>query len=317
MWAPPMTSLARRVAVPAAVAVIGLGGCGSTSPPTATSKSPTQFFATDSPFNTKIARKPTVAADSAAIVRLLEAHPPVADIDEFGVAVFQADGSTPRRIVTCRERWGSCPAGAQRVPIPDGATPPLGADSEMVVVNRSEGHAYEFWQARRSPSGSWSTSSLSIISYRGDGRAGETGAGVSQLAGLVLVDDVRSGAIDHALSFSSDITCRGRFVYPARKTDGQSTLSTCIPEGARIQLDPTVNLGAISGLTPIENMMGTALQRYGAYVRDTGGARIAFSFQRPPAGDQTYAAAGLPYDYAALPHLPWQRLRVLSPGDER
>jgi hypothetical protein len=100
--------------------------------------------------------------------------------------------------------------------------------------------------------------------------------------------------------------------YPASKTDGSSSLSNCIPEGARIQLDPSVNVDAISGITPGERAIAHALQTYGAYADNNGGAKMGFSFENPVSKTDPYPATGLAWDYYDMPHIPWNRLRVLN-----
>ncbi len=45
---------------------------------------------------------------------------------------------------------------------------------------------------------------------------------------------------------------RHGFRPPALKTDGDSRRADCLPEGARLQLDPALDLGSLPGLTPGE-----------------------------------------------------------------
>ena len=58
-------------------------------------------------------------------------------------------------------------------------------------------------------------------------------------------------AINHALVFSTDIAA-STFVGPAIKSDGINiaAVATPIPEGYRIQLDPTIDIDAIAGCQP-------------------------------------------------------------------
>ena len=79
-----------------------------------------------------------------------------------------------------------------------------------------------------------------------------------------------------------------------------------IPEGARVQLDPALDLDSLS-LTPWQKVIARALQRYGMYLADTAGTTSLTavnpqSFSSNPYlpywGDATYAS--LPP--ALLPH---------------
>ena len=45
----------------------------------------------------------------------------------------------------------------------------------------------------------------------------------------------------------SDTVCAGVFRAPAIKTDGDSTRPDCLPDGARLQLDPAIDVSKIAG----------------------------------------------------------------------
>lgn len=186
----------------------------------------------------------------------------------------------------------------------------------MIVVDRAANRGYQFWQASKS-GGRWSagwgvTEVLDGDGIRGlDGNAGATGPGDSSLSGLTLISELRQGRIDHALAFVTSHTCASTFRYPAIKTDGHKS-APCVPEGARIQLDPLMNVDAIPGITPGERMIAHALQTYGAYCHDTGGSDMGFTFENPIDGQpNVYPSIGFPHDYTHLTHIPWTALRVL------
>jgi hypothetical protein len=120
------------------------------------------------------------------------------------------------------------------------------------------------------------------------------------------------GQIDHALGFISENTCASVFRYPASKTDGHSGNANCIPEGTRIQLDPSVNVDAIPGINAGERIVAHALQTYGAYCKDTGGSKLAFGFEDPVGKPNPYPGLGFSNDYYDMPHIPWNHLRVLA-----
>ena len=100
-------------------------------------------------------------------------------------------------------------------------------------------------------------------------------------------------------------TCSS-FVFPATKSDGSGSGSGCLPEGTRLQLDPSINLAGISGITPFELMVGKALQTYGAYIKDTAGSGTsgAIGFENPADGQpDVYSQMGVG-DYYGFPHIP-------------
>ena len=83
-----------------------------------------------------------------------------------------------------------------------------------------------------------------------------------------------------------------------------------------MQLDPKIDVNKIPDITRGERIVATALQVYGAYGVDNGGAKIAFTFEKPTAGKpDPYPEAGFPWDYWHMPHIPWNRLRVLNRWD--
>jgi hypothetical protein len=212
--------------------------------------------------------------------------------------------------------WGPCPLSREPQPIPDGARPSSGTDGALVVLQPASGTASEYWRAVHTGS-TWSASWGAVNSLSGSGwGGGSTGAGASRLAGVVRVSEIEAGVINHALVLQSDNVCASVVRAPALKTDGDSNRSDCIPAGARLQLDPAVDLTRLSGLTPGERAVARALQVYGAYLIDRGGASLSVSFELAPdasAGSpgSTYVRSGFGWDYYGMPHIPWHRLRVL------
>ncbi|MCJ8505911.1 hypothetical protein MRU69_13780 [Kocuria flava] len=285
----------------------------------ATTVSEEKPFAGTSPFNVPIPEQPALDPNSAAMVAQASRSARVyANLYEFGIPVHSAPVGTPRHDVSCTAPWGTCPFQDRSVAIPSHAAPNSGSDGAMVVMDATTNTVSEFWQARRSADGRWTTTWGAINSLSGSGWGGNsTGSGASRLGGVIRVDEIGSGVIDHALVVQSDNVCQGVHRAPALKTDGTSTRSDCLPEGARLQLDPGLDVTAISGITPGEVAVARAMQVYGAYVVDQGGAALSMSFELAPDATPTspgavYEAAGLRWDYYGMSKVPWNRLRVLA-----
>lgn len=274
-------------------------------------------FSDRSPWNTPLPAAPALDERHGTMRDYLADSDQVADLYEFGVPVWEATSSTKRQPVRCTKPWGECPFEDNPIPIPKGATPSKGSDGAMVVVDESKRRAYELWQARR-VRGKWVTSWGAITKLDGHGRFAEsTGAGISRLAGVVRRDEIERGRIDHALVFSTDNACKHRFRYPATQTDGLSTRRDCIPQGTRIRLDPAIAVDTIPGIRPGERAIAKALQTYGAYAIDNGGARLAIIFEAPNGRSNPYPAAGFEHDYFAFDHIPWDSLQVLTGKEQR
>lgn len=279
----------------------------------------TRPFGASSAWNTRVPTSPVLDPAGPAMVGYLAggANPGIAALYEFGVPIWEADASTPRHAVDCVRAWGTCQLEQQRVPVPPEARPSSGSDAAMVVVDDAARTAYEFWEARRTATG-WQAGWGGVVSLDGSGTPGAAvGSGISRLAGVVRIREVQQGRIDHALVFSTNNACQSVRRYPASKTDGASARADCIPEGARVQLDPSLDVAALPGLSKGERMVAQALQTYGAYAIDNGGANMAFIFETPSGEADPYPGVGFGWDYFGMDRIPWSRLRVLRAWDGR
>ena len=275
------------------------------------------WFSASSPFNQAIPAGTPAETVSAGLLSQL-AGGATADLYQQGEPIYtDVTPTTPTYHITCTENWGKCPLSQQPVPVPDDATAAPGSDHDITIVDPTTNLAYEFWQATKTTTG-WTASWGAVMNLTSlgnhdiYGQPGATGSGLSTIIGVATTTELTNGLIPHALGFSSSLTCP-TYIAPATKSDGTGTTPNCIPEGSRIQLDPTINLATIPGITPFELTVGHALQTYGAIAKDTGGAPIALEFQGPQTGQPNpYPSLGAPWDYWNMPHLPWNTLRVIT-----
>ncbi|MCV7217454.1 hypothetical protein H7J51_19440 [Mycobacterium crocinum] len=274
-------------------------------------------FASDSSWRQPISSKPAIDPNSAAMIAGIQAERALhANLVEFGIPIYQVHGDKPSHAVECTGGdWGACPFGDVSVPIPPDAAPNSGSDGAMVIVDESSSKIYEFWRAAKHAD-RWSSEWGAVNSLTGSGWGGSsTGSGASRLAGVIRVEEVAAGKIPHALALQTNNACKTSRP-PAIKADGTSERPDCIPEGARLQLDPAVDLHSL-GLTKGELAVATAMQRYGGYVVDVGGAPLSVSFEldrSAAAGTlgKAYQDAGFRWDYDAMERVPWDKLRVLG-----
>jgi hypothetical protein len=278
-------------------------------------------FPPGGPFNAEIGPNVRVDPRSGAMVQVLAGRGyATAQVYADTPPVYNAFASTRRIRVNCtRDDWGTCDLERMRVPVPRGARPSPGYDGNMVVIDWSTGRSYEFWQYRpRRRTASWGA----VLPLTGPGtgngswdpgRYGAVGSGISRLAGVVRVHEVRRGRIPHALVGPTGFSCRSAMRYPAVKTDGWSTDAGCIPEGARIQLDPRVNCVGLPRIRDWEIPVCRALKIYGWYNIDNGNVGVpgfGIQFENPAGGRDPYAARGID-DYTPIRSIPLNRLRVL------
>jgi hypothetical protein len=129
----------------------------------------------------------------------------------------------------------------------------------------------------------------------------------------MLIDELSRGRIDHALAINLPAPRAREFAWPAQRTDGTGP-PTALPEGARLRLDPTVNVADL-GLPKLGRMMARAAQRYGIVVRDQTGHGTSFWLEVPRrTGKRSpysrYFRGKTPAE--VLANFPWDRLQVLA-----
>jgi len=222
-----------------AVSVLALGAAALHAPAKAAASD--AVFAPSSVWNSPLPPSPVLDAKSSTWSSVLAGGAHVADIYEFGVPIYEPSAGTPRYAVRILNSpaWGPDPLAGDTVPLTSVYTPSVGSDGAMAVVDRSTGKSYDMWRF------SWNggrpqTAWAGVASLTGPGNDSDaTGAGISRLAGVVRAGEIAAGAINHTLVFSSDKSCRGGYRYPATKTDGASSSTDCLPEGARVQKDQT------------------------------------------------------------------------------
>lgn len=144
-------------------------------------------------------------------------------------------------------------------------------DRHVLVVDSGNCTLYELYYATPQVDGSWQAGSgavfdLSSNALRPAGWTSADAAGLPILPGLVRYDEVAAGAINHALRFTVPRT-RNTYVWPARHYASSSTDLTRPPMGQRFRLKASFN---ISGFSPANQVILTALKTYGMIVADNG-----------------------------------------------
>jgi hypothetical protein len=142
---------------------------------------------------------------------------------------------------------------------------------------------------------------------------GARACGFPLVAGLIRVDEVKAGAIEHALVVAYPGIMKDKYMSPASTPSaiGVATTAAGMPCGARIQLDPSVDVTQL-GLSPAGVVVARALQKYGAYVGDYSGALSLYAENSPEA--QAYWSSGVLDVYELRDKLDLRKLRVLPYG---
>jgi hypothetical protein len=260
---------------------------------------------------------------------------PAVNAAAFSVPIYTVAADQPTVTVTLRPGPDSVLAGGlalQRawsaVPLPADARPAAGTDGHLVVWQPSTDRLWEFWRLAREGEGwfaSWGGAMQNVSKDPGvygaeawPGARPGWGASASSLSiagGLITLEDLELGQINHALAMAVPNVRAGVYASPARRSDGKTDDPLALPEGAHLRLDPSLNLSALH-LPRVTLLIARAAQRYGIYVRD-GASNVTFYAQDPtPTGTEPY---GGPHGYFEgeratdlVASFPWSHLQLLK-----
>jgi hypothetical protein len=261
-------------------------------------------FSADSPWNQRIS--PGAASDPASaelIADFASRGPLHINMKDWSIPVYFVDAEhTPRHDVADSrpDIYGLGFEFPRRIPIPNGAiaSPPIDGDNHLCVIDRALQREWDMWWARQDAKGGWSTGLGAVTDLSSDGVAAPwfavqreldaaraRASGFPLVAGLIRVEEIKAGRIDHALVFAYDHCRTGFFIPPA--STAQATVpgtrnSSGIPMGGRIQLDPKWDLER-SGLSASGKIIARALQEYGAYCGDYADGNVLFAENSPAA----------------------------------
>jgi len=230
-------------------------------------------FPADNAWNRDVSRDP-VDARSDAYIRSIDAHGNRflhADFGgggHYGIPYGVVSRSQPRVPIRFTDYGSESDRGPY--PIPAGARVEEGSDRHVLVAQRGTCRVFELYNARRS-GGGWAASSGAVFDLRSnrlrhEGFTSADAAGLSILAGLARYDEVRAGAIRHALRFTVSETQRG-YIHPATHLASSRTDPNLPPMGLRLRLKASYPIGRFHGQARV---ILTALKRYGMLVADNG-----------------------------------------------
>ena len=205
--------------------------------------------------------------------------------EAYNYPVYFADEQTPRWDIPCT--INKCTIAnsdqevirtemVQNIPIPVDAQPGEDTDSRMIIIDKITLTEYDLSKAQRTATG-WTAGTVSIYNILWDATPvmhSSRGSGIPAYAGLLRPWEIRQGRIEHALAFGYTEPAEEKCVFPASKTDGDSLIPFAIPEGARLQLDPSLTEEDLDqmGLDRTGKIIARALQEYGMILVDHSGS---------------------------------------------
>jgi hypothetical protein len=299
-----------------------------------------RFFAPDSVWNSPLADDAAVDSASATLAKTL--HDTVAANIAARTGPWISTSETPplytvpanQPTVRVQLDPGSWKVGLQEafasVPIPPGARPGPDPDSQLTIWQPETNRLWELFGARNAGDGwhasfggamlntSQSPGYFDTSSWPGLSQPwwGATATSLPAIGGTIMIDELKSGVIPHALAIAVPWAKPNVYSWPAQRTDGASSDPHAIPEGARFRIDPKLDIDSLN-LPPMTRMMAKAAQRYGMIVRDQTGHAVGFYAENPsPYGIDPY---GGPSGFYAAPDpsgvvqaFPWDHVQLLK-----
>jgi hypothetical protein len=346
-----LRGVARRTTVSVVVGCLLLaGGCGGdryadpTGPPAAATsqqkaalRPAARPFAPNSVWNRPLPDDAPLDPSSRAIVGSF-----VADIARqrragIGPWIETTDSSSPVYTVPRNQRrvrvvldvtqpyGGTLRRAFRAVPIPDAAQPARGPDRHLTILQPGTDSMWEFWHLRREGGrwhAAWGGAMRGVSTNPGyftraswpGGRPywGATATSIPLIAGLIRTSELARGRIDHALAIAVPNARARVAAWPAQRTDGTLRVGDAVPEGARLRLDPKLDIAAL-GLPPAARAIAVAAQRYGLIVRDKTLHATGFYAEDPtPSGENPYPRLfGGRTPGELLARFPWAHLQLV------
>ncbi len=296
-------------------------------------------FSDDSPWNTKIGSNPVIDPKSDVLIADVGSGGALyINMPEWSVMVKYLDSAkTPKTRVRALYpgRYGPGFEPGAEIPLPAEALPAETLPSEsyyFTLVDPVRNRAWDTRQLGKTAEGDWIAGFGAVVDLAGTGvskpwmkaersdlSAGARPSGVPLMAGLIRVDEVKAGRIDHALAFAYPMARTGKFLPPAsmglEAIDVGSERHVGLPVGARIQLNPDFDIENTK-LSPGAKVVARALQEYGAILVDHAGATVLFA-EHGPEQLEAWQGVLVPGDLQLLftPDFMSLNFRVLEMGE--
>jgi hypothetical protein len=299
---------------------------------------PFRFFSSSSFWNEPLPAGAPVDPSSAAVVGAFAEEitaeeqtkdGPWINTTSYSIPVYTVPADQPTVSVQLYGTTDTALAAAwNAVPLPPTATPAVGTDSDLFLWQPSTDRLWEFWRLVHEADGwhaSWGGAMQHVSSDPGvygpeawpgaQSWWGVSASSLSLIGGLISLEDLQLGQINHALEMAIPGVRGGVYAPPAERTDGKSEDPLALPEGAHLRLNPDLNLAALH-LPRLTLMLAEAAQRYGIFITDSSSIVQFFGQDPTPTGTDPYTGPGGyfegKYPNQLLASFPWSELEVLK-----
>ncbi len=257
---------------------------------------------------------------------------PAINTTAWSVPIYTVPSTQPTVKVKLPYNWmGLRPAlqaAWSAVPLPGNAKPASGTDKHLVVWQPSSKQLWEFWHLEKKTEGweaYWGGAMQNALTDPGNygpeawsGAAtdwGASGTSLSIAGGLITLEDLEKGQINHAIAIGLPNTREYTYATPAERTDGGCAEATSLPAGAHLRLNPSLSLSTLH-LPHFTLMLAEAAQKYGIFVRDTASVVALYAQDPTPTGTNPYTAPGGYFEGKSPAQLlalfPWSHLQLLK-----
>ena len=332
---------ARMAALGAIVVCVWLMLAGAHAPSATATTAPFRFFSSTGFWNAQPAAGAALDPSSVSVVAALSKEVaqeeeakkgPAINTTAWSVPIYTVPSTQPLVKVllpyaTIQPR-PALQAAWNAVPLPANARPATGTDKHLVVWQPSSNRLWEFWHLEKTAAGweaYWGGAMQNALTDPGaygpeawpsaSTSWGASGSSLSIAGGLITLEDLQKGTINHGLAIAVPNTRKGFYSSPAERSDGSHAEASSLPEGAHLRLKPTLNLAALK-LPHFTLMLAEAAQKYGIFVSDTA-ANVALYAQDPtPTGSNPYTGASGYFEGKSpsqlLASFPWSDLQLMK-----
>ena len=237
-------------------------------------------FPSSSLWNTNIANAP-VDPNSAAILNFIGGSTPLhPDFGSglyqghtFGIPYIVVPGTQSLAKINYIAYGSESDPGPMPIPLnaPIEGYPNPSGDRHVLVVDQGNCWLYELYGASVPSPGQWDAGSGAVWDLEANQQRPYTwtsadAAGLPILPGLVRYDEVAAGAINHAIRVTLQYS-KQAFTPPASHWAATSSNQYAAPMGMRLRLKASFD---ISGFSPADQVILTALKQYGMIMADNG-----------------------------------------------
>lgn len=315
-------------------------------------------YSSDSIWNKKIPANAALHPNSEQMIAWLKSRSYTTfgiNIDRWTMPVYSADANTPKITIYCSGENSPIDGTFEgpyhtNVPFPANAQPDPSSDHGMIVLDWSTNTEWDFAALELRSDGKWHAGACipwgpaaqpkpnsGYLPNFVDGSGvmpqemtaytwGACATSVPLLAGLIRPEEIAAGVIPHALRFGLCYPQHQRKVYPPAATIdgwlGSSSITEpyAIPEGARLQLDPNLNLDTL-GLSPAGKIIAKCMQDYGIILVDSADGLPLYA-QNPMGASGWYpadfgsCAALIPLNFRVVNYAVFDAVEELTTGGD-